>query len=198
VRTGLKSLLANYDLRCVIGEASTGEETLQKIQEADWDVVLLDISMPGMSGVDTLKQIKLLKPETPVLILSMYAEDQYAVNLLRAGAGGYICKEMPSEQLLDAILTVARGQRYVSHALAQSLAANLDHDPGQPTHASLSEREFQVFCKLAAGQTVSGIAANLNLSVKTVSTYRTRIMQKMTLTSNAELTFYAMKHGVLR
>jgi two-component system invasion response regulator UvrY len=198
VRAGLKSVLAEYDLCCVIGEAASGEETLQKMRESDWDVVLLDISMPGMSGVDTLKQIKQVKPETPVLIVSMYAENQYAVNLLRAGAGGYICKEVPSEHLIDAILTVARGHRYVSPELAEHLAANVANDLSQPAHTSLSEREFQVFCKLAAGQSVSGIGTELNLSVKTVSTYRSRILAKMNLANNADLTFYAIKHGLLK
>jgi two-component system, NarL family, invasion response regulator UvrY len=198
VRTGLKAMLNEHDLHCEIGEAESGAEALQKVREAEWDVVLLDISMPGMSGIDTLKEIKQIRSDLPVLILSMYAEDQYAVNLLRAGAGGYICKEGPSTQLLDAIVTVAAGQRYVSPELAEQLASGLGSESAEPSHTLLSDREFQVFCKLAAGRSVSGIAAELGLSVKTVSTYRTRILGKMKMSSNAELTFYATKNGLLR
>jgi DNA-binding NarL/FixJ family response regulator len=160
--------------------------------------VLLDISMPDMNGIDTLKQIKRSKPDLPVLILTMHPEDHYAINLLRAGANGYVCKECAPEQLVGAIRTVASGRRYVSPALGDQLAGDLSGDGQNALHTELSEREFQVFCKLAAGQAVSEIADELFLSVKTVSTYRSRILEKMGMKTNANITYYAIKHGLIQ
>ncbi|MBI1988125.1 MAG: response regulator transcription factor [Betaproteobacteria bacterium] len=198
VRAGLKNLLAEYKEFMVAGEAGSGAETVKMVRASDWDLVLLDITMPDMNGVDTLQQIKRSKPDLPVLILSMHPEDQYAVNLLRAGANGYVCKECAPEQLIGAIRTVVAGRRYVSPALGDQLAGDLSGDTQKAMHTELSEREFQVFCKLAAGQAVSEIANELFLSVKTVSTYRSRILEKMGMKTNANLTYYAIKHGLIQ
>ncbi len=198
VRAGLKNLLAEYKEFTVGGEAGSGAETVKMVRASDWDLVLLDITMPDMNGVDTLQQIKRSKPDLPVLILSMHPEDQYAVNLLRAGANGYVCKECAPEQLIGAIRTVVAGRRYVSPALGDQLAHDLSGDAQKALHTELSEREFQVFCKLAAGQAVSEIANELFLSVKTVSTYRSRILEKMGMKTNANLTYYAIKHGLIQ
>ena len=198
VRAGLKNLLAEYKEFDVAGEAGSGTDALKMVRESDWDVVLLDISMPDMNGIDTLKQIKRSKPDLPVLILTMHPEDHYAINLLRAGANGYVCKECAPEQLVGAIRTVASGRRYVSPALGDQLAGDLSGDSQKALHTDLSEREFQVFCKLAAGQAVSEIADELFLSVKTVSTYRSRILEKMGMKTNANITYYAIKHGLIQ
>ena len=198
VRAGLKNLLADYKEFDVAGEAGSGTDALKMVRESDWDVVLLDISMPDMNGIDTLKQIKRSKPDLPVLILTMHPEDHYAINLLRAGANGYVCKECAPEQLVGAIRTVASGRRYVSPALGDQLAGDLSGDGQNALHTELSEREFQVFCKLAAGQAVSEIADELFLSVKTVSTYRSRILEKMGMKTNANITYYAIKHGLIQ
>ena len=153
--------------------------------------------MPDKNGIDTLKTIKHVKPELPVLILSAHAEEQYAVNLLRAGASGYINKETASTQLVGAVRTAVQGRKYVSPTLAQVLAEGLSGHGDEPLHGSLSQREFQIFCKLAGGQAVSQIAEELHLSVKTVSTYRTRVLEKMGMKSNADLTYYAVKNGLI-
>jgi len=198
VRAGLKNLLSEYKEFTVAGEAGSGAETVKMVRASDWGLVLLDITMPDMNGVDTLQQIKRSKPDLPVLILSMHPEDQYAINLLRAGANGYVCKECAPEQLIGAIRTVVAGRRYVSPALGDQLAGDLSGDTQRALHTELSEREFQVFCKLAAGQAVSEIADELFLSVKTVSTYRSRILEKMDMKTNANLTYYAIKHGLIQ
>ncbi len=198
VRAGLKTLLSEHNEFTVAGEARSGADAVKMVRESEWDVVLLDITMPDMNGVDTLKQIKRSKPDLPVLILSMHPEDQYAINLLRAGANGYVCKECASEQLIDGIRTVVAGRRYVSPALGDQLAGDRIGDTQKALHTELSEREFQVFCKLAAGQAVSEIGKELFLSVKTVSTYRSRILEKMGMKTNANLTYYAIKHGLIQ
>src|SRR5206468_5729070 len=186
VRAGLKEFIAGQPDMQVAAEASSGAEAIAAVRANDFDVVLLDIMMPDKNGIDTLKTLIHVKPELPVLILSMYSEDQYAVNLLRAGAAGYVNKDAASEQLVAAIRTIVRGRKYVSPALEQILADNLSDDGSRALHTQLSQREFQIFCKLAAGSAVSKIADEINLSVKTVSTYRSRILEKMALTSNAE------------
>lgn len=198
VRAGLKQILAEVDDMLVTGEASNGEEVITKTREADWDIVLLDISMPGKNGIDTLKQLKEEKPGLPVLILSMYPEDQYAVSLLRAGASGYMTKESAPSQLVMAIRKVAQGRKYISPSLAEILALELGGDADRPLHDTLSEREFQIFCKLSSGKTVSEIANELFLSVKTISTYRARILEKMKMKNNAELTYYAIKNNLVQ
>ena len=197
VRACLKQFIADQADMEVTAEASSGSEAIAAVRARDFDVVLLDISMPDKNGIDTLKTLKHVKPELPVLMLSAYAEDQYAVNLLRAGAAGYLNKEAASTQLVGAIRTVVHGRKYVSPSLAQILADGVSGDADRPLHAELSQREFQIFCKLAAGAAVSKIADELNLSVKTVSTYRTRILEKMAMKSNADLTYYAIKNGLI-
>src|SRR5216117_1909057 len=197
VRAGLKQFIADQADMEVSAEASSGAEAIAAVRANDFDVVLLDIMMPDKNGIDTLKTLIHVKPELPVLILSMYSEDLYAVNLLRAGAAGYVNKEAASAQLVAAIRTVVRGRKYVSPALEQILADSVSGDVPRPLHGELSQREFQIFCKLAAGLAVSKIADELNLSVKTVSTYRTRILEKMAMKSNADLTYYAIKNGLI-
>jgi DNA-binding NarL/FixJ family response regulator len=197
VRAGLRQFIADEIDMEVAGEAATGAETIELTRNAEFDVVLLDISMPEGSGVDTLKQLKQIRPDLPVLILSTFSEDQYAVNLLRAGAAGYLSKESASSQLIGAIRTVLQGRKYVSPALADILASDLGGARDKPLHTELSQREFQIFCKLAAGVPVSKIANELFLSVKTVSTYRTRILEKMGMKANADLTYYAIKNNLI-
>jgi len=198
LRAGLKNLLSECEDMEIAGEAGSGEETIKMVQSTDCDIVLLDITMPDMSGVDTLNQIKRHRPRLAVLILSMHPEEQYAVNLLRAGASGYVPKESAPEQLVTAIRTAVEGRRYVSPRLPELLAGDLGNDSHKPLHADLSEREFQIFCKLAAGLTVSHIGNDLNLSVKTVSTYRSRVLEKMNMKTNADLTYYAIKNGLIQ
>ena len=197
VRAGLREFIAEHGDMQVTAEAATGAEAIAAVRAQEFDVVLLDISMPDRSGIDALKAIHDIKPDLPVLILSGFAEAQYAINVLRAGAAGYVSKETASTQLVGAIRTVVNGRRYVSTSLAQVLADGIGHDVAKPLHTDLSEREFQVFCKLSLGTPVSDIAEELDLSIKTVSTYRTRILQKMAMKSNAELTYYAIKHGLV-
>lgn len=197
VRAGLKQFIAGEIDMQVVAEAATGAEALAAAARGGIDVVLLDISMPDQSGVDVLKRLKRVHPGLPVLILSGYAEQQYALNLLRGGAAGYLNKEAADSELVGAIRTVAQGRRYVSPTLAQQLAADLAGAGEKPLHAQLSEREFQIFRKLAAGASVSQVAADLHLSVKTISTYRTRILEKMNMKANADLTYYAIKNGLI-
>jgi two-component system, NarL family, invasion response regulator UvrY len=197
VRAGLKQFIADQLDMEVAGEAATGAETIALVRTQEFDIVLLDISMPDKNGIDTLKAVKHIKPDLPVLILSAHAEEQYAVNLLRAGASGYINKETASTQLVGAVRTAVQGRKYVSPTLAQVLAEGISGNGDEPLHGSLSQREFQIFCKLAGGQAVSQIADELHLSVKTVSTYRTRVLEKMGMKSNADLTYYAVKNGLI-
>jgi two-component system, NarL family, invasion response regulator UvrY len=198
VRAGLRQFIAGHHDLNVVGEAANGAEVIDCVRKVDLDLVVLDISMPGPSGIDTLKSLKQIRPELPVLILSGFAEEQYAINLLRAGAAGYINKEAPPAQLLTAIRTVAQGRKYVSPALAQMLADRLSiKDDEAPVHSELSQREFQIFCKLVKGEGVTQIADELFLSVKTVSTYRSRILEKMGMKNNADLTYYAIKNKLI-
>jgi DNA-binding NarL/FixJ family response regulator len=198
VRAGIRQwLAADADLQVTL-EAGSGQEAIDALRNNPCDLVLLDISMPGWSGVETLQRIQKLRPGLPVLILSGYPEKQYAINLLRAGAAGYISKDCPPEQLIEAIRTAGRGQKYLSPALAQMLALSLSSSTGNaPLHESLSQREFQIFRKLASGLSVSAIAEGLNLSVKTISTYRSRLLEKMGMQTNAELTSYALRNGLI-
>jgi DNA-binding NarL/FixJ family response regulator len=197
VRAGLKQFIADQEDMQIAGEAATGSEAIALVRAGEFDVVLLDISMPDKNGIDTLKTLKQVRPELPILMLSGYAEDQYAVNLLRAGAAGYLSKEAAATQLVGAIRTVVLGRKFVSPALAQILADGVTGDADRPLHAELSQREFQIFCKLAAGAAVSRIGEELHLSVKTISTYRTRVLEKMGMKSNADLTYYAIKNGLI-
>jgi len=193
----ITALAAALSAAVTITATWTGTEAITLVRAGQFDVVLLDISMPDKNGIDTLKTLKQLRPELPVLMLSGYAEDQYAVNLLRAGAAGYLNKEAAAMQLVGAVRTVVRGRKFVSPALAQILADGVTGNADHPLHGALSQREFQIFCKLAAGSAVSKIADELHLSVKTVSTYRTRVLEKMGMKSNADLTYYAIKNGLI-
>jgi two-component system invasion response regulator UvrY len=197
VRAGLKQFISDQIDMQISGEAATGDEAIALVRAGEFDVVLLDISMPDKNGIDTLKAIKHAKPELPVLMLSGFAEEQYAVNLLRAGASGYVNKEAASTQLVGAIRIAVRGRKYVSANLAQVLADGVSGDSDAPLHAQLSQREFQIFTKLAGGTPVSKIADELHLSVKTVSTYRSRVLEKMGMKTNADLTYYAIKNHLI-
>ena len=197
VRAGIKQLLSDQGEFIVAGEAASGDEAVKMVREANWDVVLLDISMPDMDGIAALTLIRRIKPDLPVLILTMHPEDHFAVNLLRAGANGYLCKDCSAEMLVGAIKTVASGRRFISPALGDRLAEELDGEGPKEPHTILSKREFQIFCKLAAGQAVSQIADELFLSVKTVSTFRTRILEKMRIKTNAHIPYYAIRHGLI-
>ena len=197
LRQGLRQILADEEDMTVVGEAANGIEVMQMIRsDYRFDVVLLDIAMPGRSGIEVLKQIKDEKPNLPVLVLSMHPEDQYAVRLLKAGAAGYLTKESAPELLVQAIRKVAAGKKYISPSVAELLADRLDSGNG-PQHASLSDREFHILLQIAAGKTVSEIAEALSLSVKTVSTYRARVLDKMQMKNNAELTHYAIKNRLV-
>lgn len=198
VRAGLKQFLEDDPGIKGVGEAATGRETLDQLRSAKWDLVILDINMPDRSGLDVLRHIQSSHPEVRVLVMSAFPERQYAVNVLKAGASGYLPKDSPPEDLLKAVRTVLAGRRYVSATLAEILVSDLDNDADKPLHARLSEREFQIFCKLASGHAVSAIAAELCLSVKTVSTYRTRILEKMSFKANADLTSYALRNGLIQ
>ncbi len=196
-RQGVKALLSEEPDLAVAGEAGTAKETLQRMRSEAWDILLLDISLPDGSGIDLLRQIRPHKPDLPILILSMHPEEQFAVNLLRAGANGYITKDAVPQQVVQAIRTLLQGRKYISPAVAHLLADDIGSDR-RPPHEQLSEREFQVFCKLAAGRSVGNIAEELFLSNKTVSTYRARVMEKMSAKSNADLTYYAIKNGLIQ
>jgi DNA-binding NarL/FixJ family response regulator len=198
VRTGLRQFLSEHvDLR-VTGEASDGKEVLELLRQGEVDVILMDLSMPGHGGVDALAAVKARAPDLPVLILSGFPEAHYATALLRQGASGYLNKECDPEEIVSAIRTVVRGRRYITPAVAELLADNLSGDADKPLHETLSERELQVFLRLARGETVGHIADSMSLSVKTVSTYRTRVMEKMKLASNSDLTYYALKNGLIQ
>jgi len=198
VRRGLKQVIAEgLGNGVIVEEAQNAQEALDQIWKKNWDVVLMDISMPGRSGLDILKDIKLSRPKLPVLFLTMHEEDQFAVRVLRAGAAGFITKECPPDELIRAIRKTAGGGRYVSTSLAEKLAAGLAGDPDKQPHEILSDREFQVLCKIASGRTATQIAQELGLSVKTVSTYRARILEKMHMQNNAELTSYAIKNRLV-
>jgi two-component system invasion response regulator UvrY len=199
VRHGLKQLIAETTDMVVVGEADSGLEALRAIRANDLDVVLMDIAMPGKNGIETLKQIHSEWPNLPVVILSMYPEDQYAVRLIKAGAAGYLTKESAPEQLVAALRAVARGKKFITPAVAELLADELGGGKGSNAarHATLSDREEQIFRLLASGKTGSDVAEQLCLSVKTVSTYRTRVLEKMGMKNNAELTYYAIKNGLI-
>jgi two-component system, NarL family, invasion response regulator UvrY len=197
VRAGMTQFIVEQGDLTVAAEAASGDEAIRLIRQQDFDVVLLDISMPDKNGIDTLRIIKQLKPALHVLVLSGYPETHYAVNVLRAGANGYLSKNAPPEEMLRAIRIVARGRRYLSEAAADLVSEQLKHPTEQKMHETLSEREFQIFRKLAAGQSPTAIGNELNLSVKTVSTYRSRVLDKMALKTNADLTYYAIKNELL-
>ena len=198
VRAGLRQYFSEQvDLR-VTGEAANGREALDLVRKGEVDVLLMDLSMPDQSGVDALAAIKARAPELPVLILSGFPEEHYATTLLRQGAAGYLNKECDPEEIVKAIRTVSRGRKYITPGVAELLADVLDGKTDKLPHELLSERELQVFLRLAKGETIGHMAESLNLSVKTVSTYRTRVMEKMRLGSNSDLTYYALKNGLIQ
>ncbi len=198
VRAGLRQYFSEQvDLR-VTGEAATGREAMDLLRAGDVDVMVMDLSMPDQSGVDTLAAIKARQPDLPVLILSGYPEAHYATTLLKQGASGYLNKECDPEEIVKAIRTVYRGRKYITPAVAELLAEGLGGDVNKLPHEQLSEREFQVFLRLAKGETIGHMADSMALSVKTVSTYRTRVMEKMHLSSNSDLTYYALKNGLIQ
>ena len=197
VRAGLKQFFAEQvDLR-VIGEAASGREAIDLVRNEPMDVLVMDLSMPGQSGMDALGMIRAKAPDVGVLILSGYPEEHYATNLIRQGASGFLNKECDPEEIVKAIRTIAMGKRYISASVAELLAQQLGKGDDLLPHEQLSEREFQVFLKLAKGETAGEIAKALSLSVKTVSTYRTRLMEKMGLSSNSDLTYYALKNKLI-
>jgi len=197
VREGLKQILAEQRDIVVAGEAETGLDAIKLFRKARPSVMLLDISLPDRNGIEVLKQVKQERPELAVLMLSMHREDQYAIRALKAGASGYLTKQSAPRELVDAIRQVANGQKYVSAALAQALANSVGSDQEGPVHDSLSDREFQTLTMIASGKTVSEIARELSLSVKTVSEYRARLLSKMKLKTSAELTTYAIRNQLV-
>jgi two-component system invasion response regulator UvrY len=196
VRRGLKQIIAETPDIVIADEATNGREVLDKIRNGDFDEVLLDIAMPDKDGMDVLNQIKYERPELPVLMLSMYPEEQFAVRALRAGASGYLTKESAPDELVTAIRRVSAGGKYVSSALAEKLASLLQNIE-RPPHEALSDREYKVMCLIASGKTVTEIAGELSLSIKTISTYRARVLGKMKMRNNAELTHYAIRNHLV-
>jgi len=197
VREGLKQILAEVDDIEVAGEADCSSRALQMARRESWDMVLMDITMPDRSGIETLELMKKEHPGLQVLMLSMHRETQYAVRALKSGAAGYLNKQSAPAQLVDAIRMVASGKKYISAEVAQELASQISGEREGPPHETLSNREYQTLCMIASGLPVSAIADKLALSVKTISMYRARLLKKMQLKNNAELTHYAIKNGLL-
>lgn len=197
LRRGLKEILMRELEGAVCGEAQNTQEVLSQVRSQAWDLVILDVTMPGRSGLDVLAELKERRPKVPVLVLSMHPEDQYAKRVLKAGASGYMNKESAPEELIKAIRKVLAGGRYVSAALAEKLAVSLGAEGGQPLHERLSDRELEVLRMMGLGKTISQIAEELHLSVTTVSTYRARILEKMNMKTTAELIHYAVRSGLV-
>jgi DNA-binding NarL/FixJ family response regulator len=197
VRRGLKQILEETSDIVVSGEAANAAEVLEKVRAKNWDVLVLDITMPGRSGLDILKEVREAKPALPVLVLSIHSEDQFAARVLKAGAAGYLPKESAPDELVKAVRKVHSGGKYISSAQAEKLLHLLEAGAGQPPHELLSDREYEVLRYIAGGKTVSEIADQMKLSVKTISTYRTRTLEKMKMRTNAELTHYAIKNGLV-
>ncbi|HYM09560.1 MAG TPA: response regulator transcription factor [Bryobacterales bacterium] len=197
LRRGLKALLSDAFEGAKFGEASNAEQALKQVGKKGWDVALLDVTLPGKSGLDLLKELKVIRPRLPVLVLSVHPEDQFAVRALKAGAEGYMTKESAPEELVQAIRKVLAGGRYVSPALAERLALSVRKDFTHAPHETLSDRELEVTRRIASGRTVTEIAGELSLSVKTVSTYRARILEKLGVRNSAEITRYAIQNGLV-
>jgi len=197
VRRGIKQILADEDNIKVVGEASNGEDTLSQIHKTDADILILDITMPGKNGLDVLIQVKERKPALNVLILSMHPEEEVAIRAIKSGASGYLNKDSVPDELITAVKKIYKGGRYISSSLAESIAFSLEKDSSVPPHENLSDREFQVMCMLASGNTLKQISEELSLSVKTVSTYRKRVLEKLRMKTNVELTHYAIKHRLV-
>ncbi|MDQ5986180.1 MAG: Response regulator UvrY [Syntrophus sp. SKADARSKE-3] len=197
VRAGFKQVISDTQDITVTDEAKNGEEVMKLIRKNDYDLVLLDISMPGKNGLEVLKDLKLEKPKLPVMMLSIYPEEQYAVRALRAGASGYMTKGSAPNELIVAIRKISQGGKYISSSLAEKLTEYLSEDISKPLHEKLSDREYQVMLMIASGKTVTHIADELCLSVKTISTYRSHIIEKMKLKNNAEITLYAVQNKII-
>jgi DNA-binding NarL/FixJ family response regulator len=197
VRQGLKQILSEEPDMGNLGEAQNSQEVLELVRKQDWDIVILDITMPGRGGLDVLKELKHERPKLPVLILSVHPEDQYAVRALRAHASGYMTKDSAPEELVKAIRKILGGGKYISSTLAERLAFDLESGTEKPLHETLSDREHQVMVMMTSGKTVSEIAEEMSLSVKTISTYRTRILEKMGMKTNSELMHYAIKNKLV-
>jgi DNA-binding NarL/FixJ family response regulator len=198
VRRGLKQILAETTDIVVTGEAASGREALEKVRAQPWDVLVLDITMSDRSGLDILKDIRQTHRELPVLVLSMHAEEQFATRMLKAGASGYLNKESAPDELVKAIRKVHAGGKYISAAQAERMVGELTGDPNRLPHELLSDREYEILCLIGSGKTATEIARELSLSVKTVSTYRSRILEKLHLSTNAQLTHYAIKSGLVQ
>lgn len=198
VRQGLKQILADEFKRAAFGEARNAQDALNRIWKERWDVVILDITLPGRSGLEVLKEIKRSQPELPVLVLSMHPEDQFGMRVIKTGASGYMNKETAPVELVGAVKKVLAGGRYMSATLVERMASYVANDSPKPPHERLSDREFLVLRLIASGKTVSGIGEELSLSVKTISTYRTRILEKMNMKNNAELMRYVLENQLLK
>jgi DNA-binding NarL/FixJ family response regulator len=196
VRQGLRQILLESDSTIFIKEADCGSEAIRQVRAGEWNVVVLDISLPDRNGIDILKQIKKEYPKIPVLMLSMHEEGLYAIRALKAGASGYITKQSAPAELMAAIHQVARGRKYLTATLAEAMADSLGADYERPPHETLSDREYQTLCLIASGKGLTDVAEEMRLSVKTVSVYRARLLEKMKLKNNAELTHYAIKNGL--
>lgn len=197
LRTGLRRILEEAFPGAEVGEAGTAEAALGLVREGAWDLLVLDISLPGRSGLEAIPEFKALQPQLPIVVLSMYGEQPFAIRALRAGASAYLTKEHAPEELIQAIRTVLTGRRYIGASLAEALAAHVALDRDRPPHELLSAREFEVFRRIASARGLTEIGEELGLSVKTVSTYRTRILEKMQLATNAELMQYAIRQGLV-
>lgn len=197
VRRGLIQILAEEDQLLLAREAENANEVFKLLRQDDWDIIILDISMPGKSGLEILKEVKQERPKVPILVLTSHPEEQYAIRVLKAGAAGYMTKESAPEHLVEVIRKITRGGKYISPTLAELLADNIGKNLEQAPHESLSDREYQVLCLIASGKTVGEIAVQLSLSVKTVSTYRARILEKMMFKTNADLTHYALRNNLI-
>jgi len=197
VREGVKHILSEMPDVVIAGEAGRGQEVLEKVGKNEYDLILLDIAMPGRDGLEILKDLKLQKPKLPVLILSMFPEEQYALRALKSGASGYLTKDSIPDELIKAIQKIVRGGKYISSSFSEKMLFSFDSDAEKPLHETLSDREYQVMRMIASGKTLKEIADELALSVKTVSTYKTRILDKTGMKNNVELTHYAVKHRLV-
>ncbi len=197
VRHGVKQILTEHFQCSVIGEAQNADEMIEQVRKRHWTIVILDVGMPGKGGLDALKELKQLQPKLPVLVLSAYPEDQLALRILKAGASGYLTKDSAPTELVQALRKIIAGGKYVSAPVAELLALNLESDLEKPLHEQLSDREYQVMCLIAVGKSLKDIANDLCVSISTINTYRARILEKMQLKNNTELTHYAIKNGLV-
>jgi two-component system, NarL family, invasion response regulator UvrY len=197
VRQGLKGILLEQYPDAEIGDASCAQEALDAIWKQKWDLILLDISMPGRGGLDVLKDVHQSFPKLPVIVLSMHPEEQFAIRVLKLGASSYIRKDSAGNELAKGVESALNGKKYITQSIAQQLATNLERDETGPSHTKLSDREYQVMCLLGSGKTVKEVGAELSLSVKTISTYRSRILEKMNLRNNSQIMSYAVTHRLI-